>query len=151
VQFPVNSLQQPVGSQEDEAFVQKPEIQCWPLEHIMPHAPQLFTFDVKSTQVLLQLVEPAGQHFPLEQITSAGPTPLINWGHLLPQVPQFCGSLLKSAHAPLLQHPDEQRAKQPPQLFGSLLVFTHASLQKVCPSGQLITFTQTPFLHACPR
>ena len=70
--------------------------------------------------------------------------------HTLPQVPQFCGSLLRSVHEPRqfvrpdgqsqtppVHAPEAQMTPQLPQFLGSLPRFLQIPPQFVRPVGQL--------------
>jgi len=61
----------------------------WLAAHFTPQEPQLFGSDVRSTQTLLQLTCPFGQHNPLEHTVPQG----------RPQPPQFCASVAVFTHA----------------------------------------------------
>jgi hypothetical protein len=69
--------------------------------HDAPHAPQLETFDVRSTQELPHAVWPAGQ--PLQSpLTHICPAP-----QTTPHVPQFFGSELTLTSHPVAEFPSQ--------------------------------------------
>jgi hypothetical protein len=73
---------------------QLPALQTRIGPHAVPQAPQFDGFDVRSTHVPLQSVEPTGQ--PQVPFWHSWPTT-----QALPQVPQFRGSLERATHAPV--------------------------------------------------
>jgi hypothetical protein len=132
--------------------------QVWPLVQATPHAPQLASSDCRSTHALLQLVSPVPQdaaHAPLLQ-TGVEPEQLV------PQEPQFCGSLVVSTHAPphdvspgaqtqlppLHASVEPQDFPQPPQSCAFVCVSTHAPLQLVSAGSH--DAPQAPRSHTCP-
>jgi len=108
----------------------------WPAvaRQAFPQVPQLLTSLLVSTQAALPPSEvqydcPAGQHLPLVQL------PLVH-----PALPLHCWPLmpLPPVHDPFEQVvPDPQTVPQFPQLLESVLVLTHAPLQRDWPVGQV--------------
>ena len=127
-------------------------LHCWLPGQTVPHAPQLFSSNRTSTQVLLQRVNPTVHtHTPLTHAL-AGPTP-----HELPQAPQFCVLVWVLTHWPLQEvspnghwhtpaaqvRPPGQMTLQPPQFRWSLCTSMQVPLQTARPAVQ----KQMPPMH----
>lgn len=130
-------------------------LHCWLPWQTVPHAPQLFSSNRTSTQVLLQRVNPTVHtHTPLTHAL-AGPTP-----HELPQAPQFCVLVWVLTHWPLQEvspnghwhtpaaqvRPPGQMTLQPPQFLWSLCTSMQVPLQTARPAVQ----KQMPPMHCSP-
>jgi hypothetical protein len=141
-----------------------PASHIWPVEHALPHAPQLPALAWVSTHWPLQSVRPGRHaHWPPSQ-TWRSP-------HCLPQAPQFLGSFVRSRHRPLHRsspaahwqtppwHAELKRGSQalpqPPQLskfvLGSMQPAPPHEIcpavgQRHCPPAQVV-----PAAHLSPQ
>jgi hypothetical protein len=122
--------------------------------HAVPHAPQLFSSFVRSTQVPLQSVRPVGQvQVPAWHILPPE--------HLLPHAPQLSLSVWRLTQTPGQQlspvgqaqqvpamhgSPAGHLLPQAPQWLGSVFRFTHWPEQSVSPE----THEQVPFWQVSP-
>jgi hypothetical protein len=145
------------------AASQRPPLHTWPVAHLFPHAPQLFTSPDVSMQAPLHVICFAGHaQVPFVQLA---PLP-----HLFPHVPQFALSERRSTHAPLhtvsgavhvaAQAPllqtgvmPEHTVPQAPQLFGSVVTSTQVSPHALVPAGHEHVFAahSLPPVHFVPH
>lgn len=144
--------QQAGGDPQTAPAQQTPWVHEVPAPQGWPQVPQLEGSVAVFTHAFEQLVRPAGQHLPREQVW----LPL----QVVPQLPQFRPSVRRStqrglalaqkvapmqAHAPALHVPRPHCTPQAPQFVGLVERFTQVPAQFTVPAGQ-----HFPLLHVEP-